>query len=107
MKVIYIAGPYRSKNNKICEVVQNIRNAEKIALKYWKLGYAVICPHKNTALFDGYCDDKIWLEGDIEILKRCDIIVMMSNYLKSSGAIAELNFATENNIEVIFDYEEF
>jgi hypothetical protein len=107
LKVVYIAGPYRSKNNKICEVIQNIRNAEKIALKYWKLGYAVICPHKNTSLFDGYCDDKIWLEGDLEILKRCDIIVMMSNYFKSSGAIAELNFAEENNIEVIFDNEEF
>lgn len=106
MKVAYIAGPYRSKNNKICEVVQNIRNAEKIALKYWKLGYAVICPHKNTALLDGECDDKVWLDGDIEILKRCDVIVMMSNYKKSSGAIKELEFANINKIEIIFDEEE-
>ena len=104
MKVVYIAGPYRSKT--ISGVVQNIRNAEKIALKYWKLGYAVICPHKNTSLLDGYCDDKIWLEGDLEILKRCDIIVMMSNYIKSSGSASELNFAKENNIDIIFDDEE-
>ena len=105
MKVVYIAGPYRSKT--ISGVVQNIRNAEKIALKYWKLGYAVICPHKNTSLLDGYCDDKIWLEGDLEILKRCDIIVMMKNWQQSTGAINEYNFARINNIEVIFDNEEF
>jgi len=105
MKLVYIAGPYRGKT--ISDVIQNIRNAEKIAIKYWKMGYAVICPHKNTALFDGLCEDKVWMGGDIEILKRCDIIVLLSTWKNSTGTIAEYEESKKNNIEIIFDEEEF
>lgn len=101
MKLVYIAGPYRSDT--VNGIVQNIRNAEKVAVKYWKLGYAVICPHKNTALFDGICSDEIWIDGDIEILKRCDIIVMMKDWEKSIGAISEHEFAVKNNIEIVYE----
>ena len=105
MKVAYIAGPYRSDT--ISGVVENIRKAEKVAIKYWKKGYAVICPHKNTALLDGVCDDNVWLKGDIEILKRCDVIVMMEGWETSSGALAELVFAKTNGIEYIYDRDKF
>ena len=59
MKVAFISGPYRGKTES--DVVANIRHAEKYALKYWQLGYAVICPHKNTALFGGLAPDEVWL----------------------------------------------
>lgn len=101
MKVAYIAGPYRS--NTVHGIVENIRKAEAVAIKYWQLGYAVICPHKNTALFDGLASDHVWLEGDIEILKRCDAIVMMQGWEKSSGASKEKLIATEYGIEVIYE----
>ena len=74
MKLSYIAGPYRSDT--INGIVQNIRNAEKVAIKYWRLGYAVICPHKNTALFDGLLPDHVWLEGDIEIIHDVNFTVI-------------------------------
>ena len=60
MKVAYVAGPYRAPTP--YQTLRNIREAEYIALKLWKMGYAVICPHKNTSLFDGECDDSTWLE---------------------------------------------
>lgn len=105
MELVFISGPYRAKT--IYEIKKNIDNAEKIGLKYFKIGYAVFIPHKNSAFFDGSCDDSVWLNSCIEILKRCDKIVMMSNWQKSSGAISEYNYARKNNIEVIFDEEEF
>lgn len=101
MKVAYISGPYRSDS--LEGVIGNIARARAVALKYWKLGYAVICPHLNTALFDGACPDSVWLEGDIEILKRCDVIVMMVGYEKSKGAKAELAAAKAVGLEVIFE----
>jgi len=101
MKVAFISGPYRSET--ISGIVQNIRNAESVAIKYWRLGYAVICPHKNTALFDGLMPDETWLNGDLEILKRCDAIVMMKEWEKSSGAKAELEFAEKHGLEIIYD----
>lgn len=100
MEVIYIAGKYRSDTE--WGLVENIRLAEEAAIKLWRQGYAVICPHKNTAHFGGLCDDKVWLEGSIEILKRCDAIYMLPNWRDSVGACAELKIAQENNLVVIY-----
>ena len=101
MKVVYIAGPYRADSPH--GIVQNIRRAEAVALKYWLKGCAVICPHKNTALFDGAAPDHVWLDGDLEILGRCDAIVMMDGWRKSKGAIAELAYAKRQGLEVVYD----
>lgn len=101
MKLAYIAGPYRSKNG--LTVLMNIRSAELVAIRYWTKGYAVICPHLNTAFFDGICPDAIWLAGDLEIVKRVDVVVAMKNYIDSSGAIAEIELAKSLGIEIIYD----
>jgi len=100
MLVAYIAGPYRARGFwkhipiiRTLIVIRNILRARKVALEYWKLGYAVICPHMNTALFDGHCPDNVWLDGDLELIKRSDVIVMVNGWRKSSGAIAEYNCA--------------
>jgi len=103
MKVIYISGPYRSK----CEwqLEEFIRHAEREALKLWNDGWAVICPHKNTAHFGGALDipDYVWLEGDLEILKRCDAIYMLNTYKQSRGAWEELELAVKNGMEIIYE----
>jgi hypothetical protein len=101
MKIAYIAGPYRSET--IWGIKENIRRAEKAALKYWLKGYAVICPHKNSAFFDGAAPDEVWLNGDLEILKRCDVIVMIDGWEWSTGAKDELEKARAHGLEVIFD----
>ena len=51
MQIVYLAGPYRGQTHYDIEL--NIREAEYVAIKLWQAGYAVICPHKNTAHFDG------------------------------------------------------
>lgn len=99
MKVAYIAGPYRA--NTVSGIVDNIRKAEAVAIEYWKKGYAVICPHKNTALLDGVCNDDVWLKGDIEIMKRCDVIVMVPGWAKSTGATDEYNIAVSLGMEIV------
>ena len=101
MKLIYIAGPYTADT--IWGVVQNIRNAEQAALEYWRKGYAVICPHKNTALFDGAGPD--WLKGDLEMLRRCDALVRLPKWFGSEGARTEVREARLHNIPV-WDYPE-
>lgn len=99
MKVIYVAGPYRAPT--VRGIVENIRNAEAYALELWKMGYAVICPHMNSALLDGACPDEVWLEGDIEILSRCDVVFAMPGSNGSKGAAAELAWARRLNITVL------
>lgn len=47
MFVIYVAGPYRGKDNYV--IHQNVAKAEALALEVWKMGNAAaICPHLNT-----------------------------------------------------------
>ncbi len=100
MKVAYIAGSYRA--NTIMGILDNIHIASKVALEYWKKGYAVICPHRNTALFDGECADVIWLQGDLELLRRSDVVVMLPFWTHSKGAIAEHAEATRHGKEIIY-----
>lgn len=100
MKVIYVAGSYRS--NTEWGLVENIRKAEDAAIRLWQEGYAVICPHKNTAHFGGLAPDNIWLEGDLEILKRCDAIYMVPGWSSSKGASAEHAMAKEWGKEIIY-----
>ena len=103
MKVIFISGKYRAKTE--WELEQNIQKAEQRAATLWQLGWAVICPHKNSAHFGGLCDDDIWLMGDIEILKRCDAIYMLPNWRESEGAVAEHKIAEDSHLQIIYELE--
>lgn len=98
MRLAFISGPYRAATPS--GIVQNIRNAERVAIEYWRKGYAVICPHKNTALFDGLAPDSVWLSGDLEMLRRCDVVVMIPGWKASSGAINEESLALNLGKEI-------
>ena len=104
MKLIYVAGPYRGASE--WDVVQNIRRAEALALAVWKLGAACICPHKNTALFGGAAPDEVWLEGDLEILRRCDAVICTADWSRSAGAIGEVALARQIGIAVFETIEQ-
>lgn len=88
MKTAYVAGPYRADT--VRGIVENIRRAEEVALELWKLGFAVICPHMNSALFDGACDDSVWLAGSLELMRRSDIVVLVPGWEDSQGTLAEV-----------------
>jgi hypothetical protein len=104
MKIIYVAGPYRADT--IRGMVENIRRAEVAALHLWKSGWAVICPHKNTELFDGHCADDVWLRGDLEILARCDAVYMVKGWENSEGAKAEHDLARSLGLTTIYQVSE-
>ena len=84
MKLAFVAGKYRADT--IHGIVENIRKAEAVAIELWKYGYAVITPHLNSRLMDGVCPDKVWLDGGLEILRRCDLIVLLEGWESSEGA---------------------
>ena len=107
MKLVYISGPYSSPSRNSAEVDLNIAKAKLVALKYWKLGYAVICPHMNTAHMDGQITWQEFMEGDLEILKRCDMIVMLPGYERSVGSRIELHYAQAHPaIEIVYEKQE-
>lgn len=100
-KVVFIAGPYRGKD--IFETLTNIRKAEEYAIKYWRKGYAVFCPHKNTALLDGACEDDVWLNGGIEFLRRSDFVVVIPGHETSKGTQAEILEAKDLGLPLVYE----
>jgi len=90
MKIVYISGPYRGNFFRKC---LNIWRARQAALFVWRHGGVAICPHLNTAFFDGACPDSVWLEGDTEIVQRCDAIWCIKGWPHSAGALIELAVA--------------
>jgi len=101
MKLVYVAGPFRAKTHWNQEL--NIRNAEMLALRLWKMGAAVICPHTNTRFYQGECPDETWLEGDLEMLRRCDAIVMTNFWELSKGAVQEHALARELGLNIFHE----
>ena len=93
MRVIYMAGPYRSTLGE-WYVHKNIEEARAVARELWLMGAAVICPHANTAMFGGTTvPDDVWLKGDLEILSRCDAVVALPRWSESKGATGEVEQA--------------
>ena len=104
MEVAYIAGSYRAPT--VYGIKQNIQKAEDVTVKYLKKGYIVFCPHKAWGFLDGSLSDtdgERWLVFGIEMLKRCDVIIMMRDWRSSEGACAEHQIAKERGLKVIYD----
>src|SRR5579871_1954422 len=103
MTCVYVAGPFRGPSH--WAIWQNIMSAMALALEVWRLGAVAICPHGNTFPFQHAAMDEIWLAGDLEILRRCDAVVLTADWERSSGAREEVKFAVEHQIPVFGSLE--
>ena len=106
MKVIYIAGKYRGPTPWAIE--QNIRAAEDVAAKVWAAGHVALCPHANARhMLDGNTADEAALAGTMELLRRCDAVLCVSNWRDSVGARAEVEEARRLGLPVFGVGSEF
>ncbi|HXJ56945.1 MAG TPA: DUF1937 family protein [Verrucomicrobiae bacterium] len=104
MTVVYVAGPFRGPTP--WDVECNIRRAEALALEVWRLGAVALSPHCNTRHFDKAAPDDIWLKGDLELLRRCDAMIVTPDWERSSGARAEVEYALSLGMPICGTLEE-
>ena len=57
---------------------------------YWQKGYAVICPHANSANMSGVCDENIFLMGYKIMISFCDVGIVLPGWEDSEGAKDEV-----------------
>ncbi len=76
MKLVYVAGKFRGPT--AWDVAENVRRAEQAGLRVARAGAMPVIPHANTAHFDGQFNDAFWLEGTLEMLRRCDAIYVIN-----------------------------
>lgn len=92
MKLIYVAGPYRGQTKE--HVALNVSAARHVGQICARLGWYPVIPHANTALFDfdfpALATDEFYLQGTLELLRRCDAVIMVAGHEFSTGAKAEL-----------------
>jgi len=92
--LIYLAGPYRAVEGKSVE--RHIQEARTVAIDLWQQGHYVLCPHLNTAHFDRDASDipdKAYLAGTLEMLRRCDAMVVQGDWESSEGTKEEIAYA--------------
>lgn len=102
MHIAYISGPYRA--DAIWKMHANIERARQTAMEYWRKGWAVICPHLNSAFMDGIVPDDAFIEGDLAILRRLDrrdAIVMLPGWAGSEGSRYEHALAVERGLIIL------
>lgn len=100
--VVYISGKYSG------DTEANIQAARKKAIELWELGYTALTPHLNTMNFDGDCECSYqdYIEGDLVLLDRCDIIYMLEGWEESGGARIEKDYARKEGIYIVFNNKE-
>jgi|GEM_PF-2757134 len=104
MKLAYIAGPFRAKDKthgyNYYEQQKNIEAARDAGLRICQVmrgEWYCFIPHMNTSHFQGAMPDQFWLDGDLEALRRCDALVLLSTWWRSVGSRMEKQCAQKLN----------
>lgn len=96
--LVYIAGPYTPNNG--MAISDNIDNARILAEECWRNDIPAICPQLNTSYMDAVAPPEVFYQGDLDILERCDAVLMVDGWELSFGSRMERIFAFRNNIPV-------
>lgn len=100
--IVYIAGPYSAPTAMLIQ--ENIEKARSWAVKLANESIGFICPHLNTAQFGLYSEasESFYKEMDLDILSRCDAILMIPGWKRSPGACEERLAALLQGIPVFY-----
>lgn len=100
MKVVYVAGPFRADTPWLIE--KNVRTAEAVCLDLWQNGFVPICPHTQTRFFQNSAPDQAFVEGTLEMMRRCDAVVVLPGWETSTGTCGEIDEAERLGLPTYF-----
>lgn len=91
MKIAYICSPYRADDP--ATIRRNVNYAKELTRRAIKNYYAPITPHLylTQALDDNDANERnVGLAAGIELLKKCDVLIVGNKYGISDGMRAEI-----------------
>jgi hypothetical protein len=98
MKLVYIAGAYRAATPQ--GVMENIEAARVVARQVAERGEMPVTPHLLSHGVDARRDDLFWLEGTLELMRRCDEVQLVPGWTFSKGTLAEVTKALDLGLPV-------
>lgn len=105
MKLVYVAGPFRSGS--AWGVHQNVQAALAVGFQVASLGAVPVIPHSMFQAFDRTLTDEFWLEGTLALMRPCDAVIVVSGWEKSKGTCGEIEEARAAGIPVFFTVADF
>lgn len=99
--LIYVAGPYRAATRDA--IARNIDAARSIGISAAAIGWFPVIPHANTAHMEldlPDLGDDFWLRGTMEMMERCDAVVLVPGWENSAGTRGEIIRAEELGIPI-------
>lgn len=101
LPLIYVAGPYRAATRD--DIARNIDAARVVGISAAALGWFPVIPHANTAHMEldlPDLGDDFWLRGTMEMMERCDAVVLVPGWENSAGTLGEIARADELRIPI-------
>lgn len=98
--LIYVAGRYRAATREA--VAANIEAARQVGIEAARLGWYPVIPHANTAHMEHDLShgDEFWLAGTLELMTRCDAVVLVPGWETSVGTAGEIAKADQIHLPV-------
>lgn len=102
MKLVYIAGRFRGPSN--ATIQQNIDVASWARAPIAAEGHFPICVHvaEGLAMHDLHQENngQWWIDATLEVLRRCDAVVVVPGWQESVGTQGEINEALRLGLPV-------
>lgn len=99
MKLVYVAGPLFGPDD--WAIRRNIHRAASLGFAVAQLGCYPVIPHTNTgSVFCGTLTHEFWYAGTLELLRRCDAVILVPGWEDSKGTVAEVEEAKRLGIPV-------
>ena len=102
--LVYVAGPYSAPTP--AERAANIEAAWTVGYQVASLGAYPVVPHMNTAHMDDLQDWQWWIDATLELMLRCNAVLMMEGWEASRGARGEEAAAKRFEIPVFYKIED-
>lgn len=99
MPVVYVAGRFRGSDSWVVHC--NIHAAECGGRGVVDLGAMPLIPHAIGAHMEGTATDAFWLTGTLELMRRCDAVLVLPGWESSEGTKGEIAEAARCGIPVV------
>lgn len=96
--LVYVAGPFNADTKQGRD--DNCKKASGVGAQVVNLGGFPVVPHNNTKDYYGMRGEDFFLDGCIELVLRCDAVIMVPGWKDSLGAQLEAQKAAEAGMPV-------
>lgn len=106
MVLVYIAGPYSAATQ--AGIEENVKAAQKLGAEVMTAfpgKVLAVVPQSLGKGLEDRGDYKFWIAATLELMRRCDGVVLRHNWRNSPGAVGEVDEAIRQRMPIVVESE--